>query len=477
MAKINLKNNKAKISILFLIGFLLFSFSRLVLADVVINEVQLSPTEGRFLELYNTGNEVVDLTGWYMQRQTSSGGSFSSLVSKPNFEGKTIGANDLFVISRSSLNNSDIVLSTLTLTESNTIQIKKSEEEIIDIICWGENCGEVANPTEGKSIQKIGSSWAISIPTPGEENQSSSNNYEEEENISNDEEEEISEVKKQIPQKLQKPKVQITNKQIAYVGIPFLLEGSGTDEFGDKISHGRYFWNFGDGDFREVKVMNTDKFTHTYFYPGDYNVTLEYFPDSFADTPVAVGKITVKVITPEVLISAVGDEKDFFVELSNKTSNEVDISNWVLLSDYRVFKIPRNTIIQANKKIIISPKLTNFSIIDKNTLRLMTAEGNLATNYSTSLAKIQPLKSPLSGGLTNPSSSDKGRSGGVVNNFDDTDEQINYLPALANEKVASSTIFYLIFFIFISFCAGAVYFIRRNKAVPEGYEDFEILDE
>ena len=118
----------------------LFNFAQ---AEVVINELQLSPAEERFLELYNTSDEAVDLTNWYIQRKTATGTSFGSLVSKPNFEGKTIAGHDYFVISRASLLSSDIILDALTLTESNTIQIKKSEEEVIDKIGWGSasDCG------------------------------------------------------------------------------------------------------------------------------------------------------------------------------------------------------------------------------------------------------------------------------------------------------------------------------------------------
>src|SRR5689334_18255081 len=107
--------------VLFLILF--FSIFNLARADVVINEVQLSPTAERFIELYNTSAEDVDLTGWFIQRKTATGTAFGSLVSKPNFAGKIIDGHGFFVISKDSLGDSDIVLGTLTLTEDNVIQI------------------------------------------------------------------------------------------------------------------------------------------------------------------------------------------------------------------------------------------------------------------------------------------------------------------------------------------------------------------
>ena len=37
----------------------------LIESAVLINEVQIKPTEDRFIELYNSGSSEVDLTGWY----------------------------------------------------------------------------------------------------------------------------------------------------------------------------------------------------------------------------------------------------------------------------------------------------------------------------------------------------------------------------------------------------------------------------
>ena len=72
---------------------------------------------------------------------------FSSLVSKPNFENKKINANSYFLISRSSMTNADIVFRKFSLTESNIIQIKNLNQEVIDKVGWGDiranDCGGI----------------------------------------------------------------------------------------------------------------------------------------------------------------------------------------------------------------------------------------------------------------------------------------------------------------------------------------------
>jgi hypothetical protein len=90
-------------------------------------------------------NVVIIYTKWPEKgaTKTQTGTSFSSLVSSTNFENKKIKGHEYFLISRSSLNNSDIVVSTMTLTDSNVIQLKNQSGDIVDKLCWGDvtDCG------------------------------------------------------------------------------------------------------------------------------------------------------------------------------------------------------------------------------------------------------------------------------------------------------------------------------------------------
>ncbi len=126
--------------------------------SILISEIQIYPIENRFIEFYNPNDSSVDLTDWYLQRKTQAGSSFSSLVSKTYFNGKTIDANSYFLISRSSFPNSDIILSSLTLSEANTLQLKDANGDVVDKVGWGEanDCqGSCAlSPTERQSLQR-----------------------------------------------------------------------------------------------------------------------------------------------------------------------------------------------------------------------------------------------------------------------------------------------------------------------------------
>jgi len=124
---------------------------------IVINEVQISPTEQRFIELYNPNNNDVDLTGFYIQRKTKTATSWSSLVSSPNFNGKVIPANGYFLISWE-IENSDILLG-ITLSENNSLVLKDQEGVILDKLGFGGaqdfETQSAPNPPPNQSITRI----------------------------------------------------------------------------------------------------------------------------------------------------------------------------------------------------------------------------------------------------------------------------------------------------------------------------------
>lgn len=374
-------------------------------ASIIINEVQLSPTENRFIELYNTSNSEVDLTGWYIQRKTQTGSSFTSLISNTNFENKKISGNGYFLISRSAMQGSDVVVSNMTLTESNVIQIKNSDGVVIDKICWGEvnDCTDLktSNPTEGKSISRQNNSLIITTPTPGIQNGSSATvndsnvdtNTEENNSDTNTSTNSASNSSSSSSNSINNKKIQtkISAKSFGFVGLANNLEASVVGREGETLFYGRYFWNFGDGSSKEMKVNTGGSVMHTYFYPGEYRVILEYYINDYGEIPDAIDEIILKIIPADVLISSVGDEKDFFIELTNNTVNEVDISKWMLVSGDKRFVFPKSSKIASKKKVTFSPFVTGFTSLDKSNLKLVNSEWKTVFDYGLSIAPIPAI--------------------------------------------------------------------------------------
>lgn len=98
----------------------------------------------------------------------------------------------------------------------------------------------------------------------------------------------------------------------------------------------KYFWSFGDGSSKKGKDV-----THTYLFPGEYNVllTVEMGESS------AVSKTKVKVFEPKVSIEDVSFGKGGFVTIRNNTSAEVNLDGWMVFYGKISFTFPQDTIV------------------------------------------------------------------------------------------------------------------------------------
>jgi len=365
-----------------------FSFMDIAHAGVVINEVQISPTDSRFIELYNNSGSSIDLTNWYLQRKTASG-TFGSMVTKTNFEGKSIDANGYFLISKSGLTGADIVLDTLTLTESNTIQLKDGSGNVIDKVGWGstDDCQNpcVSNPTVGQGISRNSSgNFIISTPTPKEINGgiisddtqgSSSGNSSSSASNSNNQEEII---KSKI---IEDSKIitKIIVPKIVTAGVPFEVDHTTTGLKKEKVILGKFVWNFGDGMKRESTISLP--FEYSYEYPGEYVLTLSYSDSSFDTKPDAVDRLTIKVIPSGITVTSVGNYADPYIEIENNSNYEMSLYKWIIKGSVHSFLIPEGMVILSNKKLKLSPKITGFDFNDLSSISIIDIYGQVFATY------------------------------------------------------------------------------------------------
>jgi hypothetical protein len=217
-------------------------------------------------------------------------------------------------------------------------------------------------------------------------------------------------------------------------------------------------------------------------------VALSFYKDDYSNVPAATSQINIKIVSANIVISRVGTEKDFFVELSNNTGYDADISNWILASAQKNFIIPRNTVLQTKNKMIISPKITGFSVTDKDTLKLINSEGDVIFDYSNpTVSDVRlPQKNSVSDvGIPQDGSPTSGRNSSynTTRNLSATAfSPIDTEEADSQNDNSNSNAFYRLiaifsFVIFLGISALAVYFIRRKKILPPIGNDFEILDE
>lgn len=121
---------------------------------ILISEILLGSDE--FIELYNPNNVNVSLDSWYLQRKTKSASEYSSYVTKTNFAGKTILANDYFLIARQGSQYeilSDMVFDE-PLTADNSLILKNPKHEISDKLGFGQASDAETLPAIATEINK-----------------------------------------------------------------------------------------------------------------------------------------------------------------------------------------------------------------------------------------------------------------------------------------------------------------------------------
>ncbi len=487
--------------ILFFIGIIFFFGFNLTYANLIFTEVMYYPsdsdTTGEWVELYNNGGNNILIKSDKDSYGTSAwrfkkGLTTEYYINSPDF---TIGAGEYVVLA----DNSSLFVNVLYKVIDSSVSL--SNTNATDLAILDEAKASVAtlqytpsadSQDTGKSLQLINGSLVAAAPTPGKANGNA---------VSSPSADGIiggisgggsgSSVVLETISKAPEPKIRtkVTAQTLVFAGIPVEFQASTTGYSNEPLFSGKYFWNFGDGDSREIKMSDNQKFTHTYFYPGEYNVNLEYYLNYYSNIPDATDKIIIKVVTTDIFISRIGDEKDFFIELSNNTNYDADISNWALSSGLKNFTFPKNTIISPKKKTIISPNLTHFSILDKDTLKLLTPQGKIVFDYGASIIPKIPAKTAAKN--TTPALA-------PITKLNLTPEMPLALPAenseimlgdnlgaqasaASNDLVKNSSfrayILTMILTVLIGASAGAVYFIRQKKGILKAKDDFKILDE
>ena len=443
---------------LILVGGFIFLFlgvKFVYASDIIINEFvsnSLVSGDDEWVELLNTGEVDIFLDGWMIKDGNSDTKDDISLSG-------ILSANGILVFNHKDgwLNDGGDLISLY------------DGLNLIDQVVYGVG-KDLTAPTAGKSGALISGVWETNQePTKGTQNSSSSSTPPPSDNSgSSSSSSDPTTTPEPKPKVIQNPtmKVKILANTLTFTGQILEIKANVFGYSNENVVLGRVSWNFGDGGSFE-QINNFEKFSHIYYYPGEYILFLEYYSNSFSKDPEAVSKMVIKVLSTSVSISKVGDAKDFFIELSNNASSDIDISSWVINTNGKTFILPKNSIIMSKKQMIISGKITGFTFGDQNNLKLYSGTGELVYDYSSSktIQKISPLlikertqtAIPTNNLLASAVSSD------TINSDSANNSHIPIIP--------------IAFFAFIGASAGAVYFIRQKKVISKDGDDFEILDE
>ena len=144
-------------------------------------------------------------------------------------------------------------------------------------------------------------------------------------------------------------------------GAAIEFAGSASDKNGEEIGLGRYLWNFGDGATAEGK-----RAVHIFRVPGTYMVSLTVSSGETAVSDYA----RIQAISNQIQISRVIEGKEGFAALMNPGRDAVDIGGWTFMDGRgRRFEIPRGTILASQGEAGFPNSVTGV-LIDQGSLPL-----------------------------------------------------------------------------------------------------------
>lgn len=322
---------------------ILLSISAITCAQaLVINEILSNPAGddyGReWIEVYNNSDEVVDLSSLTI---SIKGGTFLSVT--PVSGGVTVAPREYAVIGSTvggvTKFTQDYPNYTKPLFKS-SISLVNTGVTSLEIKLGGQTVDTLASYTaakEGSSYALVDGSFAVSVPTPGGENEKDSSSDDEATSTPPGDQGGLLQM---VPPGSDVV-LYLPFEKIVAAGAPSSFSVFSLTHGGSPINNMSYYWSFGDGGSQTGSST-----LYRYFYPGRYIAQVE----GNNGLVRGVARMVVRVVSPEVNISPVEIGKyGPYIDITNPNAYDLDISDWKLSFDGVPFSFPKNTLLAAGK--------------------------------------------------------------------------------------------------------------------------------
>ncbi|HRH31369.1 MAG TPA: lamin tail domain-containing protein, partial [Candidatus Paceibacterota bacterium] len=304
---------------------------RISFAAIVISEIMYDPPGGdtnhEWIELENTGDTSVDISGWKLF-EGSSNHSLASVAGGTQIapHGFAVIADNAATFQLDWPQMSGILFdSVFSLANAGeTISIKDSTGVVIDEITYSSAAGAAG---DGNALSGFGQTWSAAIPTPGAakqvgtiDNEDNSGNSDDNSNNNADGNDDQNDNQNGDTDadnadstngaKAASSKTKTAKKIAAKILLPpstIFYDASATLSIkvtmpnGAPADHGWVYWSFGDGE--SYTSVNADPAVHIFAYAGKYVVQANYYENYYDRIPAAVDKIAVSVAAPKIELS------------------------------------------------------------------------------------------------------------------------------------------------------------------------------
>lgn len=463
-----------------LILVILFSFSPLQsFAAVSISEVMYDPSGAddghEWIEVYNSGASF-DLSKWKLfEGGTNHGisayaggsnvptGGYAVLVDSPSkflADWPSFSGQIFDTVFSGGLNN----------TNGETLILRNDSLSDVDSVTYSSTLG--ANG-DGNSLQKVGSSFTASSPTPGSavgagsDGSSNTSEGQNTENVSSSST--TSSTSSNLGSSYPiEPKMNVSagGDRTVVTGASTVFEGRVQGLKGEAITNARLVWNFGNGESREGRSV-----LYAFPYPGRYAVIL----DASSEIYSATTRLTVTVVPAQVSVSEVNSD---FVEITNSSGIELNLGLWQLTADGQTFRFPVNTVLFPHESVAISNIATGLTPSSPRAVSLLYPNGTLAATYGKELIMARKAVGETLSYAAEPSSN-TGQSSNTVRASNSSSNllaaPITALNSTSMPELASFAMLPWIVGLLavIGIGIGAVLLIRGSKGTTTGYTIIE----
>lgn len=356
-------------------------------ATVIINEVawmgtSVSPN-AEWMELYNTGSDPIDITGW---RLIAGNGSPSIILTG------LIRTNEYFLLERTSdatvpnISANQIYTGAL-INSGTTLSLINSSGSIVDYIDGGSNWMNIGGDNASKNTaQRTNNGWETATPTPGARNYGVLPPQQEVQNpitaTTTDATQNILISPSGAPPKYMPiPSLRIiTGKdRTVSVGADTIFSARVYDNKGNRRDEALVSWSFGDGMQRVGGSVY-----HSFYSPGEYLVVVH------AKTPDGGEALEQRTITAKDASLKITSISSRGISLTNNGQRILDISLWRISMGGREFKIPENTQILSGRTVLFPAQVIQLPLTESASL--LYPSGEVAAIYP----DTQPLAQPAS---------------------------------------------------------------------------------
>lgn len=355
-------------------------------AEISITEIAWMGTSTsqyeEWVELYNDGAEEVSLDGWKLFK---TGGTvlFSPIG--------TIPAGAYYLICRATTSLTDPLGGACNekgafggsgLNNTNDQLVLKDDSGDVKESLDASGGWSAGDATNKQTMQKSESDWVTAVGTPGAETLSSgpvpdpdpdpTSNPNPTPPPTKDPKEKVEKIE---PDPVYKARMVIPDFGTAGVVIP--MKATVTENGHDDFVSGRFEWSTGDGG--SYKFLKNIPINHIYYYPGTYQVVMQYYSDRFRDQPDTIHRKTITVVPSDIEI--LGYSHTEGLQLKNGASKEIALDGWIIQSNNQEFIFPKFTTITKGATLALSPKVLGITI-SKDSIQLLNPSREIVGGYS-----------------------------------------------------------------------------------------------